>query len=149
MAISTKNTGLKSVYGKVRDRYLELIERFPLRPIRNDRELDSAIEVMNQLIDEDKLSPPEADYLDVLSDLVESYEEQTVKIAPASDARMLRYLLDLKDLKQVEVSNATGIAVTTISQVLSGKRKLTRQQIGELSRFFAVNPSTFDLLNSH
>ena len=49
------------------------------------------------LIDRD-LDQAERDYLDVLSDLVEKYEQENHPIVPASDAAMIRYLLDLRKL---------------------------------------------------
>jgi len=51
--------------------YLSLIRPFPLRPIRSDGELDAAVEVIDSLLDRDDLNGEEADYLDVLGDLVE------------------------------------------------------------------------------
>jgi len=57
------------------DKYLELINRFPLRPIRSERENELAAEICNQLLDRfDALSVQEKDYLEVLSTLVEEFE---------------------------------------------------------------------------
>jgi HTH-type transcriptional regulator / antitoxin HigA len=50
--------------------------------------LDAAIAVIDLLIDQEDLSAPEQDYLDVLSDLVESYENETVPITPVGDAEV-------------------------------------------------------------
>ena len=63
----TRNFTLNTLYGKRQDRYLELIHQFALRPIDNDQELESAISVVDQLLDQQKLTQPEQDYLDVLS----------------------------------------------------------------------------------
>ena len=66
---SKRATTIRGVYGKTEDRYLDLIRRFPLRPLRNGAELDAAIAVIDELIDRPTLTAPEQDYLDVLSDL--------------------------------------------------------------------------------
>ncbi|MCI0637774.1 MAG: helix-turn-helix domain-containing protein [Gemmataceae bacterium] len=129
--------------GKARDSYLELILRFPLRPIRSDQELDQAICVIDDLVDRPRLNSGQRDYLDVLSDLVEKYEEENHPIPPASDAEMLRFLLDLRDLSQVGLARETGITESTISAVLTGKRQLTRRQIGLLASFFQIEPDLF------
>ena len=42
-----------------------------------------------------------------------------------------------------KVSRATGIADSTISGVLSGRRGLNRAQIGKLARYFHVSPDAF------
>jgi hypothetical protein len=54
--------------------YLNLIRRFPLRPIRTEAELEAASAVIDELPDRDDLSLTESDFLDVLGDLGEKYE---------------------------------------------------------------------------
>jgi len=127
------------------DGYLELIRAFPLRPIRTERELDRATNVINVLLDRGRLTSAEEDYLDVLSDLVERYEDKHHRIATAglTDAEMLAHLLEAKDVTQAEVARATGIRESRISEVLSGKRQLTRNQIGKLAAYFWVSPAVF------
>jgi HTH-type transcriptional regulator/antitoxin HigA len=125
------------------DVYLDLVRGFPLRPLRSDKDLDRAIAVIDALLDRDGLTRPEKDYLDVLSDLVERYEDKFHPIADVDDAEMLRFLIDQKGVKQVEVARATGIAESTISEILTGKLQLTRAQINKLARFFHVSPTVF------
>jgi HTH-type transcriptional regulator/antitoxin HigA len=127
----------------VGDLYLALIRKFPLRPLRSDEELDRAIAVINTLVDRDDRALEEDDYLDVLSDLVETYENENHPLPPVSDAEMLRHLIDARGETQAQVAAATGIAGSTISAVLTGKRGLTRKQITTLARYFAVSPAVF------
>ena len=143
MARKTIGTLIGSVYGKGRDRYLDLIHQFPLRPIRSDEELDDAIRVIDSLIDQDGLTKAEQDYLDVLGDLVEVYEAETIPNKPATDAERLQFLIETKGVSQAGVAKGTGIAVSTVSEVLSGKRKLNRRQIGKLVKYFHVGPGVF------
>ena len=126
-----------------RDIYLELVRRFPLRRIRSDAELDRAIAIVDELVSRKDLAPGEDDYLDVLSDLVHKYEAAESPIPPASDAEVLRYLMDSHGLNQVQLAAATEIPVSTISEVLAGKRGLSRHNIGVLSRHFRVSPAVF------
>ena len=124
--------------------YLALIRRFPLRPIRSEGELDRAIAVVNGLLDRERLTAPEEDYLDVLSDLVERYEDKHHAIGDnVSEAAMLRFMIDQKGVRQTEVARATGIAESTISAVLSDKRKLTRSHLNKLASYFHVSPTLF------
>jgi HTH-type transcriptional regulator/antitoxin HigA len=140
---TASRTTLAQRYGKRRDRYLELIHQFPLRPIENEADLDAAITVIDSLIDQDSLSGPEQDYLEVLGDLVEAYETVNYPSEPVSDGEMLKYLLEINGVTQAAVAKAAGIAVSTISEVLSGKRKLNRRQIGKLAKYFHVGPGVF------
>ncbi len=124
-------------------RYIELIQQFPLRPIRNDSELDQAIRMVDALLDKAHLELEEEDYLEVLSGLVHQYETDAHPESPLSDAEMLQHLLEAKGVSQTAVSQETGIAISTISEVLSGKRTLNRRLIGSLAKYFAVSPSVF------
>lgn len=132
-----------AVYGKTEDRYLGLVRQFPLRPLRSDADLDAAIDVIDALLDQPRLTPPESDYLDVLSDLVEAYEEEAIPMRPVNDADLLRILIQEKGVTQAAVAAGAGIAESTISEVLAGKRKLNRSQIDKLARFFHVEPGVF------
>src|SRR5438876_12300023 len=79
--------------------YLELIRRFPLLPIESEAELDQATAVMNSLLDRD-LDPAEDDYLDVLSDLVERYEDKHYPIEDVSEEEMVEFLIEQKGVTQ-------------------------------------------------
>ena len=82
--------------GKGRDSYLELVTAFPLASIKSQKHLAEAQKVMDRLLAKGKLDQGEEMYLDALSDLVGTYEDEHHPIAPASDADMLRHLLDAK-----------------------------------------------------
>lgn len=123
--------------------YLDLVARFPLRPIRSDKELDAAIKMIDSLLDRKDLVPEEEDYLEVLGGLVEQYEHEAHPMAPVTDVEMLHHLIEAKGVSQTEVSKATGIVDSTISEVLKGKRSLNRDHIGKLSKYFNVSPNVF------
>jgi HTH-type transcriptional regulator/antitoxin HigA len=143
MAKNRDTTSTRALYGKREDRYLELVRRFPLRPLRTDADLDAAVAVIDSLVDQADLSAPEQDYLEVLGDLVEAYEEEAVLMKAVSDADMLRFLIEAKGVTQAQAAKEAGIAESTISEVLAGKRKLNRTQIGKLARYFRVGPGAF------
>ncbi len=126
---------------KMWDDYLALIRSFPLTSIRSEDELESAQKIVDQLLVKGKLSSGESMYLDALSDLVGSYEDEHYPIAPASDEAMLRHLMEAKGITQAELHRRTGIAKSTISEVLAGKRSFSRQMIRTLAEFFDVDAS--------
>jgi HTH-type transcriptional regulator / antitoxin HigA len=125
------------------DSYLRLVRAFPLRPIRSDSGLDRAIAVIDSLIVREDLDPGEEDYLDVLGDLVHKYEAEHDPIAPVADADMVRFLLESNEMAQTELAQRSEIAESTISEILAGKRKLSRRHIEALSRVFRVSPAVF------
>ena len=89
------------------------------------------------------LDDGEQTYLDVLTDLVEDYEEKHHPIADVSEADVLRELLRSHALTQAQLAKKVGIAQSTISAVVNGARSLTREQIIVLAKFFRVAPAAF------
>jgi len=134
---------LATLYGETQDTYLTLIRTCPLRPLRTEADLDEAMAILDALVVKDALSAAEADYLAVLSDLVEQYEAEAHPIPPASDAELLQHLLEAQSVTPREVAQATGMDMATLAAVLAGIRHLTREQIGQLARYFQVSPSVF------
>src|ERR1700730_17512316 len=80
-------------------------------------------------------------YLETLSDLVAAYEDDHYPIEPASDADMLRHLMEAKGVTQAQLSRETLIPKSTISEVLSGKKPFSRQMIRKLADYFGVDVS--------
>ena len=127
-----------SLKGKKRDGYLELVLAFPLASIKSEEHLEAAQEVMDRLLAQGELEDGEEMYLDALSDLVADYEDEHYAIAPASDADMLRHLMEAKGATQAELSRDTKIAKSTISEVLAGKKPFSRQMIHRFADYFTV-----------
>lgn len=122
--------------------YMDLVAAFPLRPIRDDTELDQAIAVLNRLIDRPVLSIPERDYLEVLGGIVEVYEAKHVDIPEVRGVELLRYLMEENGLTQASLVPIFGNK-SAISEVLSGKRGLSKHQIRGLSDHFGLPVDAF------
>ncbi len=126
-----------------RSSYLELVKHFPLRRLRSEKDLDQAVEVADRLAVKKSLNRAERDYLDVLADLIERFEDEHHAIEPLPDGDMLRFLIEQRGRPQSYVARETGIANSTISAVLRGKRDLTRRQVETFAAFFQVDPRIF------
>ena len=127
--------------GKAWDSYLECVLAFPLTIISSDDHLEAAQQVMDRLLVTATLDRGQQSYLDALSDLVASYEDEHFPIEPALDADMLRHLLDAKGIKQADLHRDTGISKSSISEVLSGKKRFSRSMIRKLADYFDVDVS--------
>jgi HTH-type transcriptional regulator/antitoxin HigA len=129
---------------QVSSSYLALIAAYPIHPIRSEEDLNEAIAVIDKLLSRTRpLNPQEQDYLNSLSHEVERYEAEAYPMPAVSDAAMLRHLIDAREAKLSDVAEATGIALSTISAVLSGKRPLNRKHIERLAPYFGVEPGVF------
>jgi len=136
----TANTKF-SLKGAGWDSYLKLVTAFPLASIRSDEHLQAAQRVLDQLLARGEIKGGEEMYLDALSDLVAAYEDEHHAIGPSSDADMLRHLMEAKGVTQSQLSRDTSVPKSTISEILAGKKPLSRHLIRKFADYFQVDAS--------
>jgi HTH-type transcriptional regulator / antitoxin HigA len=124
------------------DTYFALVKEFPLTHLRDDAHLDAAHAMIDRLLQEE-LDEGAQEYLDVLTDLVERYEDEHFVFPEASEADVLRILMSSNRLSQSSLAKKVGISQSTISAVLNGTRALTKGQVIKLASFFNVSPAAF------
>ena len=94
---------------------------------------------------EDDLDDDEQDYLAVLSDLVEAYDDHHHVIP--TDTRppheKLRALMDEHGMSQAELAELLDIVRSLASLILSGKRKITVTHAKKLGERFCLDPGSF------
>jgi len=127
--------------GAGQDSYLELVTAFPLASIKSDEQLHEAQKIVDRLLARGKLDHGEDTYLDALGDFIALYEDEHYAIEPASDADMLRHLMEAKDVTQAQLARDTRIPKSTISEVLAGKKPFSRQMIRKFADYFEVDVS--------
>ncbi|MGL4464894.1 MAG: helix-turn-helix domain-containing protein [Planctomycetia bacterium] len=123
---------------KNRKTYFALVTAFPLTSIASDEHLVAAQRVVDRLLTEELDGGGET-YLDALSDLVAAYEDVHHSIEPASDAEMLRHLLDAKGITSAQLCREAGLAKSSISEVLAGKKGFGRGMIRKLADYFGID----------
>lgn len=127
--------------GQTRDAYLDLVRAFPLVSIKSSEHLEAAQQVLDQLLKNEILDEGETLYVDALGDLIATYEDEHWPVLAASDADLLQQLLDAKGATQAQLSREAGISRSTISEVLSGKRRFSRGMIRKLAGYFGLDPA--------
>ncbi len=123
--------------------YLELVRQFPLASIQSESHYHLAQQQIDALVAMPRLDAGQEMYLDALCDLLACYEDVHHDIEPASDADLLRHLIESRNLEQIDISKATGIPKSSISEVLAGKKELTKQMIRKLAEFFQMDAGVF------
>jgi HTH-type transcriptional regulator / antitoxin HigA len=128
----------------VSDEYLELVRRFPLRPIRTGDEMQDAGELLDRYVGRDDLTAGESDYVAALAHFVHEYERRTV----GATLRRLKPVDLLKHLMAENCMNTSDLGAILgsrglASEVLNGKRGLSKTLIAKLARRFRVDPALF------
>jgi HTH-type transcriptional regulator/antitoxin HigA len=90
-------------------------------------------------------SPAEAKLAELLTLLIENFEDQNYKLKAATPREVLCELMESNGLKQKDLMDVFG-AESTVSAVLNGKREMTREHIKRLSSRFHVSPEVFFLI---
>lgn len=125
-------------------KYGRLLAKALPRAIATEAENRRALEQVDQLLSkgEDKLTAEEGALLDLLVTLIEKFEEENYPIPKASPNEALKFLIEQRGLKQSDmlpIFNSSGI----ISEVLSGKRSISKAQAKRLAEFFHVSVELF------
>jgi len=107
-------------YEDVPKTYDQLLAMHPLRPIHNDVELDHATEMIDILAGRD-LNVDQADYLDVLSTLVEAYENTHYPLDDPAICGLdaLRALLDEHGMGAADLARLLGVHRSMGSKLLT------------------------------
>lgn len=132
---------MKLLSKRQQDTYLRLVQELPLVSLKSEAHLDIAQRMIDRLSDRRKLDGGEQAYLDALCDLVVVYEDQHHAIPLASDADLLRHLMEAKGVTQIQLHKDTGLAKSGISEVLAGKKPFSKTMIATLAAYFHVPTS--------
>jgi HTH-type transcriptional regulator/antitoxin HigA len=111
--------------------------------IETERELERVEKIIGELLKKgENLSPEEDKLLDLLSNLVEEYEDEHYLFPEVPRNEILKFLIEENSLKQkdlVHIFGSSGIA----SEVVSGKRSISKTQAKKLAEFFKVSVELF------
>ncbi len=127
---------------KTKITYNQMIQEFPLKKIKNLKDYNKAIKWYENLIDNYNESTELNDYLDVLALLIEEYEEKKFPISETDPVDIIKYLMEEKNIKQVQLAKAFG-SQSIVSEVLNRKRGLTLKYIYNIANIFNVKPQVF------
>ena len=125
--------------------YSELVTAFMPRPIHDKVGHDNTLAVIDALAGR-ALNDEQEDYLDLLSTLVEVYEDGVLKDELArlpQGVSMLRYLCEENGVSGVELGRVLGVGRAQVSLLLKGERGLTVAHLQRISEYFKVSPELF------
>ncbi len=136
MSIATKPAIDGRRYGKILSRELP-------RAIRTDADLKRAIARLEQLDSRhDSLKPEERELAELYTALIEAYEDQHYPVPHVQPNKFLEALLQQRELTQADISHLLG-GSGHASEVISGKRSISKTQAKKLAEFFALSADLF------
>jgi HTH-type transcriptional regulator/antitoxin HigA len=137
-------TAIRSVdFRQMPKDYAGLVRAFPLRPLHDRVDLKNATEIVDAMAGHD-LTPDQEDYLDVLSDLVQKYEEahSPARRRSSTPLERLQYLAEQAGMTASDLGRLLGNRGLG-SLILRGHRQLSKTHIRILAEHFRLDPGYF------
>jgi HTH-type transcriptional regulator/antitoxin HigA len=122
--------------------YAELLAKTAPKVIRSESENEHYIQALYALEQKRSLGREEKELADLLTLLIEDFEDKRYHLPHATPVQTLEFLMEQRGLRQKDLVHIFG-ARSTVSKVLTGKRELTKGQIAKLSQYFHVSPEIF------
>ncbi len=127
----------------VRSEYASLLTSTLPTVIRTEAENERHIGMLEELDHKgNRMSAAERSMAELLTLLIEDFEERHYALKRASPIEVLGELMLANNLKQKDLLDVFGTP-SIASEVLNGKRKLNAEHIRKLSRRFNISPELF------
>lgn len=120
----------------------EMIAKGAPHVIHNDDELKVYTDALFQLTALENPTTPQMEAIELLTLLVERYEQETYSLPAADPASLVRFLIEQQDLTQRDLVPQFG-SESAVSMFLNGQRNLTIEQVRNLSTRFKLPADLF------
>ena len=127
-----------------RKKYVRLANRILLKAIETEAEYDRMVAAVGELMDkgEDSLSPEESALLETMAILIQAYDDRHHPLPNVTPNEMLAYLMETSGRTTRDLLPVFGTR-GRVSEVLNGKRSISKEQAKKLGAFFKVSADQF------
>jgi HTH-type transcriptional regulator / antitoxin HigA len=122
--------------------YGQLLSQTKPEVVYGDQQHQLYIQQLERLTGQAEVTPAEEKLIHLLAVLVEDYEARNFPVPDAGPLAIVRHLMEAHRLRQKDLVDVFGTE-SIVSDVLNGKRDLTKEHIRRLSHRFHVSPSVF------
>ena len=102
-----------------------------IKAIKTEKDYSLALERL-EIIFHAEVDTPDGDEAEVLSILIEKFEEEHYPIGMPDPIEAIKFRMEQMGMKQKDLAEAVGFT-SRVSEILNGKRKLTLGMIRKLS----------------
>ncbi len=124
--------------------YGRMLALFAPKVIRTEGENQAALAIVESLLEkgEQNLSPEEQAMFDLVTTLIEQFEERAYPIPDAPPHEVLRDLMEHNGLASVDLAVEIG-SRARVSEILTGKRSISKEQAKRLGARFGISAAAF------
>ena len=107
-----------------------------IKPIKTKKDYEQAMFRLEKLFDAKK-GTPKADELEILSLLIENYEDEHFPIDLPDPVEAIKFRMEQSGLTQTDLANIVGLK-SRASEILNRKRKLSLGMIRQLHKSWNI-----------
>ncbi|MEM8720457.1 MAG: transcriptional regulator [Cyanobacteria bacterium P01_G01_bin.39] len=122
--------------------YAQLLAKYQPKVIESEAENDRAIELAQELEHKANRSNEEDAILELLVIIIEKFEDENHPIPEGTLHSMLLHLMESNNTKQENLVGVLG-SRGVVSEVVNGKRNISKAQAKALAEFFSVDVGLF------
>ncbi|RYD28436.1 MAG: transcriptional regulator [Verrucomicrobiaceae bacterium] len=124
--------------------YAALCSLFLPRPIHDQAGYENTVEIADAFAGfEHLMTEDQNDYFDMLCDLIEKRDQETVRPPALKGVDLLRHLVKEHDLTGAGLSRILGKSLPLGPMILRGERQITAAHAVCLGRHFGLRPDVF------
>ena len=102
-----------------------------IKPINNEKDYEFSLARLENIFDAKK-GTKEGDELEILSILIDKYEEEHFPLGMPDPIEAIKFRMEQMGMKQKELAEVVGLK-SRVSEILNKKRKLTLEMIRKIS----------------
>jgi len=127
-----------------RTKYLRLANRVVVKAIESEDEYDAMVAAVGRLMDkgEESLSAEESALLETMSILITAFDDRHHPLSEVAPNVMLAHLMESSGRQARDMLSIFGTR-GRVSEILNGKRSISKEQAKKLAGFFKVSAELF------
>ena len=123
--------------------YIDLLAQTMPSAIETEAEYQRLLSLTESLHFKKERTLEEKKIYKLLVTLIELYESQQYSIPKSSPQEVLQHIMDSSGLKQADLAEIMGASSGVVSEIVNGKRSISKAQAKALGSRFKVSPSLF------
>ncbi|MGZ4895472.1 MAG: helix-turn-helix domain-containing protein [Candidatus Angelobacter sp.] len=122
--------------------YAALLSETRPEVVRDEKQNQVYVRLLEKLTSKKPVTRAEEKLIELLTVLIEDFEGKHYPVPDATPIAIIRHLMEAHGLRQKDLVSIFGTE-SIASEVLHGKRELTKEHIKRLSARFGVSPAVF------
>jgi HTH-type transcriptional regulator/antitoxin HigA len=123
--------------------YSKLLSEIAPQAIETEEEYDRLLKVAERLTFAKNTTPEETALHKLLVTLIEAYETEHYPMDKSLPHEILQHILESSGLSQADLADIMKSSSDVVSEVVNGKRAVSKAQAKALGDYFKVSPNLF------